>query len=288
MIKVATHCVERIEKTFEADRMDWWHQELNIQEAWKETKGKGIKIGIIDTGIDTKHPDLKDRIASTWSYDQSVEDENGHGTHVAGIIGASENQKGMIGIAPESSLYVAKAMNAKGQGSMDVLCEALEWCLNQQVDIINLSLGTSQIAPIYVHRMLYECINAGIWIVAAAGNQHEEVSWPALEAPVLAVGAMTKEKQVASFSNYGAALDLSMPGVSILSTYLQQRYARLSGTSMAAPMVSGILGLYKSIASDSFDVMYQKLTRSIIDAGSAGFDHQFGYGMIDIKKLFEK
>lgn len=291
MIKVSDHQIEAIESVYriKGEKLDWWQEDLNLLSVWEQSTGKGIKVGVIDTGIDHMHPDLRNKIQGTWGIDGHANDDNGHGSHVAGIIGAENNGSGMIGMAPDCMIYAAKTMNEKGQGSIDSLRDAIEWCVKEGCTILNLSLGTRSLAPMHVQKIIDECIRQNIWIVAAAGNDHLELAWPASDPDVLAVGAISKTKEIAGFSNYGKWMDLSMPGVSILSTYCHQRYARLSGTSMAAPIVTGALALYRSMYPNaSFDTMFDSLKNSCTDLGTTGFDPVYGYGMMNVKEFLRK
>ncbi len=217
--------------------------------------GQDVVIAILDTGCDCTHPSLKDHIIGVRNFtpdDKSdvnnVTDYNGHGTHVAGTIAATMSEKGVIGVAPEAKLLILKVLNAKGSGSYEGLIEAIHYATEQEVDIISLSLG----GPMD-YRPLHEAIQAAvadnISVVCAAANSGDgnastnELAYPGYYAEVISVGAATEAHTTARFSNSHDQIDLMAPGTNILSTYPENSYASLSGTSMATPHVSGALAL---------------------------------------------
>ncbi len=212
--------------------------------------GTGKRVWIIDTGVDTDHPDLNvDTILSKCfvANQTSVEDNNGHGTHVAGIIGALNNSFGVVGVASGVRIIALKALNNDGEGSTSQLIRALNY-VGQNAnsgEVVNMSLGTDTISP-SLDNAVRTLADRGILFSIAAGNDSKNAS---LTSParvnhpnVYTVSAIDSLGNFASFSNFGAdVVDLAAPGVRIVSTYSNGRYARLSGTSMAAPHVAGIL-----------------------------------------------
>jgi subtilisin len=212
--------------------------------------GTGMRVWIIDTGVDTHHPDLDvDTVLSKCfvSNETSVEDNNGHGTHVAGIIGALNNSIGVLGVASGVRIIALKALNNDGEGTTSQLIRALNY-VGQNAksgEVVNMSLGTDTISPTLDNAVL-TLAGKGILFSIAAGNESEKAS---LSSPgrvnhpnVFTVSAIDSLGRFASFSNFGNdVVDLAAPGVNIVSTYSKGRYARLSGTSMAAPHVAGIL-----------------------------------------------
>jgi subtilisin len=212
--------------------------------------GTGKRVWIIDTGVDTDHPDLDvDTLLSKCfvTNETSVEDDNGHGTHVAGIIGALNNSFGVVGVAAGVKIIALKALNNDGEGSTSQLIRALNYVGQnaQPGEVVNMSLGTDTISPSLDNAVLM-LAEKGILFSIAAGNSSQKAS---LSSPgrvnhpnVFTVSAIDSLGNFASFSNFGNdVVDLAAPGVRIVSTYSQGRYARLSGTSMAAPHVAGIL-----------------------------------------------
>jgi subtilisin family serine protease len=212
--------------------------------------GTGKRVWIIDTGVDTGHPDLDvDTILSKCfvNNETSVEDNNGHGTHVAGIIGALNNSFGVVGVASGVKIIALKALNNDGEGSTSQLIRALNYVAQNAKagEVVNMSLGTDTISPALDNAVL-TLANDGILFAIAAGNDSKKAD---LFSPgrvnhpnVFTVSAIDSLGRFASFSNFGNdVVDYAAPGVRIVSTYLNGQYARLSGTSMAAPHVAGIL-----------------------------------------------
>jgi len=212
--------------------------------------GTGKRVWIIDTGVDTGHPDLDvDTVLSKCfiSNQSSVEDNNGHGTHVAGIIGALNNSFGVVGVAAGVKIIALKALDDEGEGSTSQLIRALNYVGQNATsgEVVNMSLGADTISPALDNAVL-TLAERGILFSIAAGNDSKKAN---LSSPgrvnhpnVFTVTAIDSLGSFASFSNFGNdVVDLAAPGVRIISTYSNGRYARLSGTSMAAPHVAGIL-----------------------------------------------
>lgn len=240
-------------------------QQIQAPALWAKSKGKGIKIAILDTGCDTTHPDLQERIIGGYNFtddDNSnpdiYTDYNGHGTHVAGTIAAVENANGVVGAAPESSLLIVKVLNGQGSGQYDWIANGIHYAIEQNVDIISMSLGGPDDVQA-LHDAVKRAVDNQILVVCAAGNEGdgrdttEELGYPAAYNEVISVGSVDFTRSSSEFSNSNREVDLAAPGENILSTYLNGQYARLSGTSMAAPHVSGGLALIKAIAVQEFD-----------------------------------
>lgn len=239
----------------EAERV-WGGKEDAIQICEGCITGKTIKVAILDTGIDFYHPDLKANIKggiNTISLKRSYYDDNGHGTHVAGIVAAIENEIGVIGAAPEVELYAVKVLNSAGRGFLSDVIEGLNWVIEQKNKqggewVINMSFGTSQYNTSF-EEAINKVYEAGITQVAAAGNSgpgENSVLYPAKFDKVIAVSAIDENNYIASFSSRGPEIDLAAPGVNIYSTYKGASYKTLSGTSMAAPHVTGTIALLLS------------------------------------------
>lgn len=232
----------------ENQSIPWNIAGVGADNAWSLSAGKGVKVAIIDTGIDRDHPDLSANLAGCVNLITSrrtCEDDNGHGTHVAGIVASINNNFGVVGVAPEARIYALKALNSRGSGYLSDIIEALEWSINNQVEVVNLSLGTSSNVT-----SLYEAIkktyDAGIVIVASAGNSgpnSNTVTYPARYPEVIAVASVNQENQVSSWSSRGPEIDIAAYGEGIYSTYPNNSYNTMSGTSMAAPHVTGAVAL---------------------------------------------
>lgn len=269
-------------------QVGWGVTTIKANKAWKlNYNGKGVKIGIIDTGVDTAHKDL--RVAGGKSFIEGIpsyRDNNGHGTHVAGIIGALDNKIGMIGVAPKSELYALKALDKDGTGYVSDVINAINWCIDNKMDIINLSMGINE-DLFYLKDAVDRAAAAEIVVVAAAGNEAKNnVSYPARYPSVIGTGALKTSTSLASFSNKGSGITVTAPGYKIYST-LPGGFGTYSGTSMAAPFVAGTLALYKQATGLSGKKLAAKLTASSIYLGTKGKDNSFGYGRIQapIKKL---
>jgi subtilisin family serine protease len=212
--------------------------------------GRGKTAWIIDSGIDFEHNDLnvdKTRSKSFISNSTTADDENGHGTHVAGIIGALNNNYGIVGVASGANLVALKVLDKEGVGNLSTVLQALSYVQKNAKagDVVNMSLGEEQVSDILDQQIKYTA-SLGIYISIAAGNDAK----PAIQyspgrvnaANVYTISAVDSLNSFASFSNYGNdVIDFAAPGVRILSTYTEGRYARMSGTSMAAPHVAGLL-----------------------------------------------
>lgn len=209
----------------------------------------GKTVWVIDTGIDLDHPDLNvdtERSRSFVTGQTSADDLNGHGTHVAGIIGAKNNNVGVTGIASGARLVALKVLDQLGEGKLSGIIQAVNYVgqTGKAGDVVNMSLGGEGVSPT-LERVITLAANAGILFAVAAGNDSKDSDdySPARvnHANVFTVSAMSRNNQFASFSNFGPDVDVCAYGVSIRSTYKDGRYATLSGTSMAAPHVAGLL-----------------------------------------------
>lgn len=277
--------------------IDWGVKMIQAPPAWKETKGEGVKVAILDTGVDYRHPDLAPNIKQGMNFtspdSQNFMDGNGHGTHVAGIIAGCDNGMGVVGVAPMAELYPIKVLGDDGAGSFQTIVKGIEYAIQLGVDIISMSLGSEVDPGPQLHQAIQKAHRAGIVIVAASGNESSRCDWPARYDEVIAVGAIDRRKHKAYFSNTGPELDVTAPGVNILSTYLNGTYARLSGTSMATPVVSGAIALILSYAKKKGikvgpDELMKMLPEFTVDLGQAGFDQDYGYGLINVGKLVEE
>lgn len=269
---------------------------LAARRMWASTRGEDAVVAILDTGIDYNHPDLKANIIGGTSFvatERDYMDKNGHGTHVAGIIAANNE---ILGVAPNSKILAVKVLNQDGSGSYRGITSGLKFAREwrgpqgQRVNVINMSLGGAEPEK-EMYEEILRGINSGIIVVCAAGNEGDgredtrEISYPAYYPETIAVGAVNLNTRIANFSNTNENIDIVAPGVDTYSTYPGGRYVKLSGTSMAAPHISGAAALIYSRYKKRFGVypspgmvglMLQYLS---IDLGEAGFDDFYGYGM---------
>lgn len=213
--------------------------------------GIGKTAWIIDSGIDFDHPDLTVDISKSKSFvsgESSADDENGHGTHVAGIIGAKNNTFGVLGIASGATLVSLRVLDKEGNGLLSSIIQALAY-INTHAsagDVVNMSVGNDKGISTTLDEQVRNTAAKGIYIAIAAGNEKEEANKysPARTnaANVFTVSAIDSLDKFATFSNYGNdVVDYAAPGVRILSTFINGKYAYMSGTSMAAPHVAGLL-----------------------------------------------
>lgn len=220
-----------------AEVIPWGIEYVGAPVMWETTKGEGVKVAVIDTGIDIDHPDLVDNIKggyNTIKKKGSYDDDNGHGTHVAGIIGAVDNDIGVVGVAPEVDLYAVKALDENGDGYVSDIVEAIQWCIDNDIDIVNMSLGLVRYSET-LHEAVIKSHVMGLELIASAGNNYGGVSeYPAAFAKVISVGALSAQGYI---SDYSAVINVDYyePGDEIYSTWLDSTYSQESGTSMAAP-----------------------------------------------------
>lgn len=255
-------------------------------------QGQGIKVGVIDTGIDLKHPDLRANIKGGINFlrpSSPPQDDNGHGTHVAGIIAASNNERGVVGVAPACSLYAIKVLNQHGSGTLTTLLKGIEWGIQNKMDILNISISMGRHTPVMIKEAIKSAVRRGILVVASAGNNGrprgdgDTVEAPARIQEAMAVAALTRTNKRAPFSATGPAIDIAAPGVQILSTYKGNQYAVLSGTSMAAPHVSGAAAIFKrKYPHMSPRHLAHWLQSKAIDLPPKGKDPLTGFGLVSI------
>ena len=280
--------------TAQAQSLPWGIDRIDAELVWPTgNTANPVKIGIIDTGISKDHPDLKANIKggiNTINSRRGWNDDNGHGSHVAGIVGALNNAAGVVGAAPDVDLYAIKVLGANGSGYLSDVIEGIQWAAANEMQVVNMSLGTSQDVQ-SLHDAVISAYNAGLVVVTAAGNSGGSVIFPAAYPEVIAVSATDSNNQIASWSSRGPEIDLAAPGVSIYSTYKGTGYKTLSGTSMASPHVAGsaalvlntLIGVYDANANGKWDPaeVQKKLQDKSVDAGSAGFDTLYGWGLIN-------
>ncbi len=265
----------------------WGVRRVDAPEAWPKSRGQGVKVCVIDTGIDYRHPDLKANVKGGWNVlDKSADfaDDNGHGTHVAGTIAALDNAIGVVGVAPEAELYGVKVLASDGSGTFDDVIAGMQWAVQHRMQVVSMSLAADQGLE-SLRLAVAAMAKAGIVLVAAAGNSGSDVEYPAAYPGAIAVAAMDSSNHAAYFSSRGPQVAFIAPGVDVESTYLGGGYQRLDGTSMAAPHVSGLAAL--AIAArgytDAPDVL-QALERAAEPLPGVLRDAQ-GAGVIDAAKL---
>lgn len=290
-----------------ADRVDWGQEAQGLPEAWKVTKGRGVKVAVLDTGCDPTHPDLTIAIAAAKDFTNSRltppwadHPRDGHGTHCAGIVAARDDGRGVIGFAPHCDLYVGKCLELGiGQGAW--IAAAIRWAIDERVHVISMSLGSPDPDP-QIGLALEQAVKAGIFVCAAAGNdgRNDSVNYPARwkqphgrkHLDCLAVGAIQRDGTPAPYSSRGPEVDLAAPGSDVTSCWPGGGYAVLSGTSMATPAVAGMLALMLGQPGADqpidHDHLRDMLQPYMSDIGQPGQDALTGWGMVRIDELVNR
>ncbi len=279
--------------------LQWNIPMLGMEQAWDFNTGAGIIVAVIDSGVSKAGEDTPVNFVDGIDYVDggTPEDENGHGTHVAGTIAqASGNGLGTVGIAPDATLLAIRALDEYGGGSMYNVASAITSAVNSGADVINLSLGTPS-SMSTVSSAIANAVSKGVVVVAASGNEYAgTVSYPAAYPGVISVGAVGADSKVAAYSNGGTALDVVAPGGNLALDSNKDGYADgilqetfeggswgylfFEGTSMASPHVAGIAALLLAEGADPFEI--EGILRSTAtDLNAKGFDTRAGYGLVD-------
>jgi serine protease len=271
----------------------WNFRSINVEQAWDETKGDGTTVAVIDTGV-TQVPDLKlTKFVPGYDFVHdrvNADDDNGHGTHVAGTIAQSTNNGyGVAGIAYEAKIMPLKVLSAGGGGTVADIAEAIRFAADNGADVINMSLGGGGES-----RLLKEAIdhayNKGVVIVAAAGNSNQNAAaYPARYPRVISVAATDAAGEKSPYSNYGAGVDIAAPGGSEAGKILQNTidpssgqsvFVGFQGTSMAAPHVAGVAALIKASGVTEPEEVLKALKQSVRKVQEDPLNH-FGAGHLD-------
>lgn len=263
-------------------------EDINLVEGF-DVDDSGVKICILDTGIDKTHhaiPSLGAEI-DLVNNDSDATDDNGHGTHVAGIISSTDSK--YPGIAPNASLFIAKVLDEEAKGVNVIIMSGIEWCVSNNVDIISISVGGSEFEHACDEDSIAiasnKAVDLGVVVVASTGTRGSDngLMTPACASKVIAVGGIDQNDEIGIYSNKGVEIDLVAPGSDIMSSDPEKGFITRSGTSMAVPHVSGIIALMLEIDSSLTPQEIQNiLERTANDLGSIGFDDTYGHGKINI------
>ena len=276
-----------------ADVVDWGVAAYHIPDHWKQTQGQGVKVAMLDTGVDETHPALAGAIDDARDFTSSRSgpaDQNGHGTHTAGIVAA---RKDLLGVAPQCRLLIGKVLGDDGSGSGDGVAAGIDWACDAGADVISMSLGSPQADP-QIFAAIQRANAKGKFIVCAAGNDgaasQDSVNYPGRWKQTVSVAAVDRDGHLCTFSSRGPEVDIAAPGEDILSTYLDGKYARLSGTSMATPFVAGVTALLVAVHRGATNSktplnndsdLREHLERTATAVGFTGHDDGYGWGLIN-------
>jgi subtilisin family serine protease len=283
----------------------WGIKQLNVPSTWTITRGEGITVMVIDTGF-PDHTDLVggmvvEKCVSVHDTEDVKDDKNGHSTHCCGIIGARDNEFGMVGVAPLCNIITCKVLGGDGSGSFDAIIKGLKYAKIVKPDVISMSLGSAYESS-EMHDIIKELYEMNIPIIAAAGNDglKDSVNYPGKFPETICVAAIDENDNIANFSSRGKEVTISAPGVDIYSTYLRNTYAKLSGTSMATPFVAGVVALLiakhrkqEAEGGPNDCKTVEQIRQHLVKyadpkSGIVGKDDAYGYGIIDPSKtIFE-
>ncbi len=288
---------DTIAQPLSEQKIDWGVERISAPEAWATSTGKGVKVGILDTGIQLDHPDLNVVRGVDCTKGPSCDrggdgdDDRGHGTHVAGIVAALDNEIGTVGVAHGADLYSIKVLTRTGGRYSDVI-KGIEWSIENEMQVINMSLGATTYSTA-LENAVNAAYNAGILSIAAAGNNGDwekvDPVYPAAYNTVMAIGAVEKTEddvRIADFSNWTSGVDLVAPGVKIMSTWINSSYREAAGTSMAAPHVAGVAALVWSVAPELTNQEVWDLLREKAECLGYDSDKQ-GSGLVNAAVVVE-
>lgn len=297
---------------------DQYHlNKVNAFSAWDLTQGAGVTVAVLDTGVDLTHPDLKANLVKGYdaiSKTNTPKDMNGHGTHVAGVIAAvTNNRQGVAGVAPGAKIMPIKVLGENGGGDLGSIIDGIQWATDNGAQVINMSLGGPIESPSWNEAVKYAA-KKNVVVVAAMGNEREQgnpKNQPAATPGVIAVGATDPNDKVTGFSSFGEWISVAAPGYAIKSTFptyacetytaykenpeyfppetkISLKYAAVSGTSQASPVVAGVVALMKAKKPSITPAQVRKaLMSTAVDLGKKGFDEDFGAGRIDALKAIQ-
>lgn len=284
----------------------WPLTRFGAESLWRTSTGSGVTVAVVDTGVLGTHPDLRGKVYSGHDFidpGTSATDQNGHGTHVAGIIAATaDNKRGIAGLARSAKILPVRVLDAKGEGDSATVAQGIVWAAKHGADVINLSLG-SPLSDSAGRAAVAYAISRNVLVVAAAGNDGcgllgSPPSYPAAYPGVVGVGAIDQQGAIASYSNCGTYVDVVAPGSEVLSTMIARpdaslgcsptwTYCTLSGTSMATPYTAAAAALEIAREGTGWrqSAVAARLSATADDIGWAGRDDRSGSGIINPRRL---
>jgi subtilisin family serine protease len=281
----------------------WGITAFDLPGAWNKSRGAGVKVAVLDTGVDLDHPDLAANLLPGRNFVDPKKDpwdDNHHGTHVAGIIAAANNDIGMVGVAPEAKIIPVKVLNGSGNGSLVDVAKGIRWAVDEGgADLICMSLGSPN--PVQeVRKAIQHALSKKVVCFVAAGNSGvtKEVYYPANYPETIAIGSIDESLSRSGFSNTGTSLDFMAPGGRIFSTVPDNWYAVLSGTSMAAPFAAGVAALVLSHVrskmsglrldtNEDYIRVFKEHTVPVTNKDLKDKAFYQGFGILDPKKVLE-
>ncbi len=288
-------------------RYQWALTMFGAEIVWNKSTGKGVVVAVVDTGVEANHPDLRGRVLPGRDFIEpgtSANDENGHGTHVSGIIAATVNNRILVaGLAPNAQILPVRVLDAEGSGDSAGVAQGIIWAAQRGANVINLSLGTTSSDSAMRSAVAYAQSRNAV-VVAAAGNDGctfllgAPTSYPAAYDGVLGVGAITSDRRIANYSSCGSFVDVVAPGSSIVSTMIRNpdrglgctqgsTFCALSGTSMATPYAAAVVALEVARLGHRYPQasLVSRVQSLAIDLGPRGRDDSYGAGLISPYKL---
>lgn len=265
----------------DAAEFPWGIQRVNAQAAWPTTMGQGVRVAVIDTGIDGNHPDLRGQVVGGFNaLDKNASwfDDNSHGSHVAGTIAGTLDNKGVVGVAPKAQLVAVKVLDKNGGGRLSSIVKGLIWCAHNDVQVANMSLG-APIGSVFMRLAVKYATRRGVAIVAAAGNSGGSIGYPAGFDESIAIAASDANDKIADFSSRGRKVEFIAPGVQVKSSLPGGGWGSYNGTSMATPHVAGLAALAVSRGARGTDAVRARLTRAARSIGLKPTEE--GRGLID-------
>jgi subtilisin family serine protease len=280
-----------------AQKAGWGITTFNIPKLWEKTQGEGVKVAVLDTGVQASHHDLNINVLpgiNLIERNKEPYDVNAHGTHCAGVIAAQNNEIGIVGVAPKCQIIPVKILDDKGSGRMDIVAKGIRWAVDNGADLISMSLGCP--FPVQeVRKAIQYAVNYKVPVFCAAGNAGNKTPlyYPAAYPETISVGAADSSLTLADFSNVDKGLDFIAPGVEILSTVPDNWYAVMNGTSMATPWLVGIAALIlshnrktNSLKLNNVDDYRSILKKYTIPVKKSGTVFP-GFGIVEPIQLFE-